>query len=132
MPRTAAQTSIEANYGKEYSNPRNYTTKSGSAQEAHEAIRPTSFDVTDAGADDGQRRLYQLIWKRAISSQMSSAELERTTIDIVNDKNADVFKAKGEVIKFDGFLKVYLEGTDDEDDEEESGLLPKVTGRVKS
>ena len=125
--RTAAQTSIEANYGKEYSNPRNYTTKSGSAQEAHEAIRPTSFDVTDAGADDGQRRLYQLIWKRAISSQMSSAELERTTIDIVNDKNADVFKAKGEVIKFDGFLKVYLEGTDDEDDEEESGLLPKVT-----
>lgn len=125
--RTAAKTSIDANYGKEYSNPRNYTTKSGSAQEAHEAIRPTSFDVTDAGADDGQRRLYQLIWKRAISSQMSSAELERTTIDIVNDKNADVFKAKGEVIKFDGFLKVYLEGTDDEDDEEESGLLPKVT-----
>ena len=83
--------------------------------------------MSSAGADDGQERLYQLIWKRSIASQMSDAELERTTIELKNDKNKDVFKAKGEVIKFDGFLKVYLEGTDDEDDDEQSGLLPKVT-----
>ncbi|MDA8886590.1 type I DNA topoisomerase [Bacteroidia bacterium] len=125
--RDNAKDSIVKEYGQEYSKPRNYTTKSGSAQEAHEAIRPTSFDISAAGADDGQKRLYQLIWKRAIASQMSDAQLERTTIDIVNDKNSDVFKAKGEVIKFDGFLKVYLEGTDDEDEEDESGLLPRVS-----
>jgi DNA topoisomerase-1 len=125
--RTSAKESITKEYGSAYSHPRKYTTKNDSAQEAHEAIRPTDFDVNDAGDDDGQRRLYQLIWKRAISSQMSEAQLERTTIDIVNDKNSDVFKAKGEVIKFDGFLKVYLEGTDEEDEEEDSGLLPKVT-----
>lgn len=125
--RTSAKESITKEYGSSYSHPRKYTTKNDSAQEAHEAIRPTDFDVNDAGDDDGQRRLYQLIWKRAISSQMSEAQLERTTIDIVNDKNSDVFKAKGEVIKFDGFLKVYLEGTDEEDEEEDSGLLPKVT-----
>lgn len=122
----AAKETIEKDYGKEYSNIRQYTTKSSSAQEAHEAIRPTSFDVQNAGDDDGQQRLYQLIWKRAIASQMSSAELERTTIDIENNKNDEVFKAKGEVITFDGFLKVYLESTDDEETEEDSGLLPKV------
>jgi DNA topoisomerase-1 len=125
--RTSDKESITKEFGAAYSYPRKYTTKNDSAQEAHEAIRPTDFDVNDAGDDDGQRRLYQLIWKRAISSQMSEAQLERTTIDIVNDKNSDVFKAKGEVIKFDGFLKVYLEGTDEEDEEEDSGLLPKVT-----
>ncbi len=125
--RTSAKDSITKEYGSEYSHPRKYTTKNDSAQEAHEAIRPTNFDVSLAGDDDGQKRLYQLIWKRAISSQMSEAELERTSIEIVNDKNSDLFRAKGEVIKFDGFLKVYLEGTDDEDEEEESGLLPKVT-----
>ena len=125
--RTSAKDSITKEFGLEYSHPRKYTTKNDSAQEAHEAIRPTNFDVNLAGDDDGQKRLYQLIWKRAISSQMSEAELERTSIEIVNDKNSDLFRAKGEVIKFDGFLKVYLEGTDDEDEEEESGLLPKVT-----
>ncbi len=123
----AAKDAITKEYGSEYSNVRAYTTKNSSAQEAHEAIRPTDFETNMAGADDSQKKLYQLIWKRAIASQMSSAELERTTIDIENDKNTEVFKAKGEVIKFDGFLKVYLEGTDDEDAEEDSGLLPKVT-----
>lgn len=118
---------IEKDYGEEYSKMRKYSTKSNSAQEAHEAIRPTDFNVKHAGADDGQKKLYELIWKRSIASQMSSAELERTTIDIVNNQNDGVFKAKGEVIKFDGFLKVYLEGTDDEDSEEQSGLLPKVS-----
>lgn len=117
---------IESDYGSEYSQVRKYTTKSSGAQEAHEAIRPTNFETKIAGADDSQKKLYQLIWKRAIASQMSSAQLERTVIDIVNDKNDGVFKAKGEVIKFDGFLKVYLEGTDDEDSEGDEGLLPKM------
>lgn len=125
--RNGAKDAITSEYGAVYSKPRKYSTKDNNAQEAHEAIRPTDFTINDAGDDDGQRRLYQLIWKRAIASQMSEAELERTTIDIVNDKNTDIFKAKGEVIKFDGFLKVYLESTDDDDEEEESGLLPKVT-----
>lgn len=125
--RKTAEEAIVSNYGQEYSNPRKYSTKNDSAQEAHEAIRPTNFMSSTAGEDDAQQRLYQLIWKRAISSQMSSAELERTTIDIENNKNKDVFKAKGEVIKFDGFLKVYLEGNDDEEEDEDSGLLPKVT-----
>ncbi|MBR9861015.1 type I DNA topoisomerase [bacterium] len=116
---------VEEEYGDKYAHTRKYATKSSGAQEAHEAIRPTNFEVRGAGADDGQKRLYQLIWKRAIASQMSAADLERTTVDIENDKNEGIFKAKGEVIKFDGFLKVYLEGTDDED-EEEAGLLPKV------
>ena len=124
--RKSAQNTINNEYGKQYSKPRKYATKNDSAQEAHEAIRPTNFDINSAGDDDAQMRLYQLIWKRAIASQMSDAQLERTTIEIVNDKNADAFKAKGEVIKFDGFLKVYLEGTDDENDEEDSGLLPQV------
>jgi DNA topoisomerase-1 len=125
--RNGAKDTIISEFGTAYSKPRKYSTKDDNAQEAHEAIRPTSFDVNNAGDDDGQQRLYQLIWKRAIASQMSEAQLERTTIDIINDKNSDVFKAKGEVIKFDGFLKVYLEGTDEEDEEEDSGLLPKVT-----
>lgn len=129
--RNGAKDAITSEYGAVYSKPRKYSTKDNNAQEAHEAIRPTDFTINDAGDDDGQRRLYQLIWKRAIASQMSEAELERTTIDIVNDKNIDVFKAKGEVIKFDGFLKVYLESTDDDDEEEESGLLPKVTSGQK-
>lgn len=129
--RNGAKDAITSEYGAVYSKPRKYSTKDNNAQEAHEAIRPTDFTINDAGDDDGQRRLYQLIWKRAIASQMSEAELERTTIDIVNDKNTDVFKAKGEVIKFDGFLKVYLESTDDDDEEEESGLLPKVTSGQK-
>jgi DNA topoisomerase-1 len=124
--RKSAQQTITQEFGDSYSNPRKYSTKSDSAQEAHEAIRPTDFDKNIAGDDDAQRRLYQLIWKRAIASQMSDAQLERTTIDIVNSNNSDIFKAKGEVIKFDGFLKVYLEGSDDENEEEDSGLLPQV------
>lgn len=127
--RESAQDTITSEFGESYSKPRTYSTKNSSAQEAHEAIRPTNFSTKNAGDDDAQKRLYQLIWKRAIASQMSDAQLERTTIDIVNNNNTDIFKAKGEVIKFDGFLKVYLEGTDDENEEEDSGILPKVTER---
>lgn len=115
-------------YGAEYSNPRKYTTKSSGAQEAHEAIRPTDFGVHSIEGDRDEERLYDLIWKRAISSQMSEAKLERTTIKIGSGSIADHFQAKGEVITFDGFLKVYLESSvDDEEDEETSGLLPAVS-----
>lgn len=113
-------------FGGDYCNPRKYQNKNSNAQEAHEAIRPTDFSVQNAGADHAEKRLYDLIWKRTIASQMSDAELERTkiTIDITGAK--EKFVATGEIIKFDGFLKVYLEGTDDEDQEDNSGLLPKM------
>lgn len=113
-------------FGAEYSNPRNYTTKNDSAQEAHEAIRPTYFENIEAGEDNQQMKLYELIWKRALASQMARAELEKTTVNIGNSGNKELFVAEGEVIKFDGFLKVYLESTDDEDEEDGEGMLPKM------
>jgi DNA topoisomerase I len=115
-------------YGKEYSKPTKYTTKSASAQEAHEAIRPTDFSVHSISATSEEEKLYDLIWKRSIASQMSHAELERTTIKIGADAIKETFVAKGEVIKFDGFLKVYLESSLDENDEDatDKTLLPKV------
>lgn len=125
----AAKAEIEKAYGSEFSNTTKYTTKNAGAQEAHEAIRPTSFSAHRVTAESDQERLYDLIWKRAISSQMSDAKLERTTIKLVADGVADTFQAKGEVIKFEGFLKVYLESTigdDDDDDSFQSGLLPAV------
>ena len=125
--RTSAKSAIESQFGSQYSQTRNFTTKNSSAQEAHEAIRPTSFEVQQAGSDDGQRRLYELIWKRSIASQMSDALLEKTQVGIENDKNSEIFQAEGEVIKFDGFLKVYLESTDDEESETGSGLLPPMS-----
>lgn len=117
---------IESNYGENYYKSRKYSTKSSGAQEAHEAIRPTAFDQHAAGDDPAQEKLYQLIWRRAIASQMSEAKIENTTITIQNNQNDTRFLAKGTVVKFDGFLKVYTEGKDDEDDEETKGLLPKI------
>ncbi len=117
---------IIGQYGENYLKIRKYTTKSKGAQEAHEAIRPTYINEHEAGATAQEKRLYDLIWKRTIASQMADAELERTvaTIDI---SNADgKFVATGEVIKFDGFLRVYMEGTDEENGENESGLLPPM------
>lgn len=122
----AAKNEITSSFGVEYSSPRNFNTKSDSAQEAHEAIRPTYFENREAGDDPAQRKLYDLIWKRAMASQMSKAELEKTIITIQNDKNSEIFEAQGEVIKFDGFLKLYIESSDDEEEENTSGLLPKV------
>src|SRR5690606_15149069 len=113
--------------GAKYSSPKNYTNKNKSAQEAHEAIRPTNLEVKSAGGDDGQRRLYDLIWKRAIASQMANADLERTIIDIDNSKNKEIFQAKGEIIVFDGFLKVYQDSVTDEDAEDDKALLPNVS-----
>ena len=126
--RQAAKEAISSNYGTEYSNPRNYKGKSKGAQEAHEAIRPTNFHNQTVSAERDQARLYELIWKRAIASQMSEAKLERTNVKIAIEATPRVeqqFAANGEVITFDGFLKVYLEGTDLED-EEQSGLLPDL------
>ncbi len=124
-----AKAEIVSAYGAEFSNPKKYTTKNSGAQEAHEAIRPTDFSVHSIDAERDEERLYDLIWKRAISSQMSDAKLERTTIVLSSPDVKEDFRAKGEVITFEGFLKVYLESNldEDEEDQEVSGLLPAVT-----
>ena len=121
----AAQAEIIRSYGKEYSKPRTFANKSKGAQEAHEAIRPTDMSQHTVNIERDQARLYDLIWKRTLASQMSDAELERTNVKIAADKHNELFNASGEVIKFEGFLKVYLEGNDDEDEEQE-GLLPAL------
>tara|TARA_R110001583_G_scaffold7533_6_gene37220 strand:+ start:2782 stop:5286 length:2505 start_codon:yes stop_codon:yes gene_type:complete len=123
--KNSAQTAIVSAFGKKYSKPRNYKGKSKGAQEAHEAIRPTDFSLHSVDIDRDQSRLYDLIWKRAIASQMSEAELERTNVKINASTHNNQFIANGEVITFDGFLKVYLEGSDDEDAEQE-GMLPAM------
>lgn len=115
----AARNTITNNYGAEYAFTRKYKSKSENAQEAHEAIRPTDFNVQQASSDRNEQRLYDLIWKRAIASQMSDARLERTVVTIGNNKSTENFIASGEVITFEGFLKVYLESKDDEDEDEE-------------
>ena len=121
----AAQAEITSYYGAAYGKPRSYNTKSKGAQEAHEAIRPTDMSRHTVDIDRDQARLYDLIWKRTLASQMSDAQLERTNVKITANNHNDYFSATGEVIKFDGFLKVYLEGNDD-DDEEQEGLLPAL------
>ncbi|MTE26667.1 type I DNA topoisomerase [Winogradskyella ouciana] len=126
--RKAAESEIISAYGSEYSKPRNYKGKSKGAQEAHEAIRPTDFANHTVSVERDQARLYDLIWKRAIASQMSDAKLERTNLKVkvnATSKVSQQFVANGEIITFDGFLKVYLEGTDDEDTEQE-GILPDL------
>lgn len=123
--RNGAKAEIESAYGSKYSKTRNFTGKSKGAQEAHEAIRPTDFSRHSVDIDRDQARLYDLIWKRAIASQMSEAELERTNVKINASTHKEQFTANGEVITFDGFLKVYLEGNDDEDSEQE-GMLPAM------
>ena len=153
-----AKAEIETEFGPKYIQTRQFKTKNESAQEAHEAIRPTNFNDRNAGADRDQKRLYELIWKRAIASQMADAQLERTTVtisirfangtttttqttvdgDSLFMETAGLSKpqttnfptelvAQGEVIKFDGFLRVYLESKDDEDDEDAKGMLPPLT-----
>ncbi len=125
-------------YGPEYSNPRNFHTRSKGAQEAHEAIRPTYMSKQDIEGSTQERRLYDLIWKRTAASQMADADIEKTTVEIeikLNGANKTLkdnvypstFQANGEVVKFDGFLKVYRESTDDEQGEgEEQNLLPAM------
>lgn len=138
-----ANKAINQNYGAKYYNPRKYKNKSKGAQEAHEAIRPTYIDRTVIDGERNEIRLYDLIWKRTIASQMSDAELEKTTAKVNVSGTSELFVAQGEVLKFDGFLKVYMEGTDDEDSddstslttsEENSSMLPpmKVGEKLES
>ena len=117
---------IEDQYGSDYLQARSYNTKSKGAQEAHEAIRPTQMGNKSPNLERDEARLYELIYKRTLASQMSDAQLERTKVGIASSTNDYLFAAQGEMITFEGFLKVYLEGTDDQDDEE-SGLLPIMT-----
>jgi DNA topoisomerase-1 len=118
---------ITSAYGKEFVHTRVYKGKSENAQEAHEAIRPTDFSLMSPDADRNGKRLYELIWKRAIASQMADAELERTTATISISTNKKTLTAQGEVVKFEGFLKVYLEGKDDEEGEDEDKkVLPPL------
>ncbi|MBS1617863.1 MAG: type I DNA topoisomerase [Bacteroidetes bacterium] len=125
-------TEIKSKYGKEYHKQRQFATKNASAQEAHEAIRPSYIENSMVEGERDEQRLYELIWKRTIASQMGDADLERTIISIGNNKNSDLLQATGEIVVFDGFLKVYTESTDDDADdsnEEEEGsatLLPPL------
>ncbi len=122
----SAKKIIDAEYGEKYVNPRNFTTKSKSAQEAHEAIRPTYIENKTIQGNNTEKKLYELIRKRTLASQMSDARLEKTTVTIDVSESKENFIATGEILIFDGFLKVYIESTDDEQEEETKGLLPPV------
>jgi DNA topoisomerase-1 len=123
---SAAAKLIEKDYGKDFVKTRNYRTKSKGAQEAHEAIRPTYMDQSSISGTNQETRLYDLIWKRTLASQMSDALLEKTSISINNNKVSDLFIANGEVLKFEGFLKVYMESSDEENEDDVKGLLPEL------
>lgn len=119
---------IESEYGKEYVEVRKFKTKNAGAQEAHEAIRPTDLTRATVDGERNEQRLYDLIWKRTVASQMAQAKLEKTTATVSISTREETFQAQGEVLKFDGFLKVYLEGRDEEDEEtEDAGMLPPLT-----
>ena len=123
----AAHKTIEGIFGAKYCKTRQYATRSKGAQEAHEAIRPTYMDNTGIEGTAQEKKLYDLIWKRTIASQMADAQLEKTTVDIMVSTAPQLFQATGEVILFDGFLKVYMESTDDDNEEKtDSGLLPPL------
>ena len=125
-----AKKEITSQYGAEYHKARRYHTKTKGAQEAHEAIRPTNMEAQSINVESAQRRLYELIWKRTIASQMADAELEKTEMEIAISGHGkaqnEVFQCTGEQIKFDGFLKVYIESSDDESEENETGILPRL------
>ncbi len=121
-----AKTEISTQYGEEYLKSRQYATQSKGAQEAHEAIRPTYISQHEIDGTAQEKRLYELIWKRTIASQMADAQLERTTANIIISNTEGKFVASGEVIRFDGFLHVYLEGTDEENGENDEAILPPM------
>lgn len=123
----AIETEITSSFGAKYATPRRYKSKSANAQEAHEAIRPTYFEKAQISGDRDESRLYELIWKRAMASQMAEAVLEKTLVKIgISTLPKAVLQAEGEVLKFDGFLKLYLESNDDEDEDEVKGMLPPL------
>ena len=128
----AAKKKIISSYGDKYVKIRHYKTKVKGAQEAHEAIRPTYFDQEEVSGTSQEQRLYSLIWKRTLASQMADAEIERTTVNITVSRTSEIFVASGEVLRFDGFLGVYMESSDDENlSEDEKGLLPALTVHQK-
>ncbi|MDR2037942.1 MAG: type I DNA topoisomerase [Bacteroidales bacterium] len=118
---------ISEQFGPEYAYSRQYKTKSKGAQEAHEAIRPTYLDKSEVSGSTAEKRLYELIWKRTVASQMSDAQLEKTTVTINISTTSEKFVATGEVIKFDGFLKLYIESVDDDNEEEKGTILPPIS-----
>ena len=122
----ASKEEITKLYGAEYSKVRQYHTNVKGAQEAHEAIRPTYMENTTIEGSSQEKKLYELIWKRTIASQMADAEMEKTTVNIIVSGAEEFFVAQGEVVKFDGFIKVYRESVDDEEQEEESHVLPPL------
>ena len=123
----ACKNEIVSLYGDNYSKTRQYHTSSKGAQEAHEAIRPTYMDQTEIDGPVQEKRLYELIWKRTIASQMADAEIEKTTVNIQMSNAEETFIAQGEVVKFDGFIKVYRESSDDDEQQDEFGhILPPL------
>ena len=123
----AAKAFIVGEYGESYSKPRKYKTRTKGAQEAHEAIRPTYIQNVTIEGNTNEKKLYNLIWKRTIASQMADAVVEKTTVDIKADGVSEPFVAEAEKVVFDGFLKVYIEGTDDEETTEELTLMPSIS-----
>jgi DNA topoisomerase I len=126
MALNNAKEIIGKEFGNPYINIHNYTTKAKGAQEAHEAIRPTYLNKNNISASNNEKRLYELIWKRTVASQMSDAQFEKTQVTIDVSTSEINFMAQGEVLKFDGFLKVYIESKDDDNEEEAKGLLPPL------
>ena len=127
--KEGAAKEIKSEFGAEFAHTRIFKTKSAGAQEAHEAIRPTNFATKEASSDYNQQRLYDLIWKRAIASQMADAQIEKTNVSIDISNADETLTASGEVVKFEGFLKVYIESTDDEDEGDSNvtkGMLPPL------
>jgi DNA topoisomerase-1 len=122
--RDKAKIAIESAYGAKFHLERQFKTKSENAQEAHEAIRPTDFELSTISGDAREKRLYELIWKRAIASQMADAKIERTTAQIDISTTPEILVAQGEVIAFEGFLKAYLEGKDEDEEDENKDMLP--------
>lgn len=127
----SAKKFITGNFGPEYSKTRQFKTHSKGAQEAHEAIRPTFIENTDIEGTAQEQKLYNLIWKRTVASQMADAKVLNTTLKVASDKRAERFSAQATQVLFDGFLKLYIEGTDNQDTEEEETMLPDLqTGAV--
>ena len=120
----AAKEEIIKSFGEDYSNPRNFKTSTKGAQEAHEAIRPSYLNRTTVEGSAAEKKLYELIWKRTVASQMTPAKIERSVVQIKISTASECFVATGEVVLFDGFLKLYSESTDDDQNENESGVLP--------
>jgi DNA topoisomerase-1 len=131
MALEMSRSEIASSFGPEYVKTRHYSTRTKGAQEAHEAIRPTYLSNKTIEGDRSRKKLYELIWKRTIASQMADAELEKTTVTINISNNSEKFIAKGEVIRFDGFLKVYMESSDEDDQQGEESMLPPVVTGAK-